>query len=117
MVAWQAYHRVWTLIVFGWIGNYMVRMAFSPLLEAIRAEFALSHAGAGFLFSIFFYGYIAMQVPAGVLGDRLGRKRVLVSSILLVAAAAGLTSLAPTLAILGLARLLTGLAQGMYFAN
>lgn len=114
---WQPYHTVWTLLVFGWIGNYMIRMAFSPLLTPIMAEFGLSHAEAGFLFSVFFYGYMAMQVPAGLLGDRLGRKRVLVAGILLVAVSGVLTGLAPSLAVLGLARLLTGLAQGMYFAN
>ncbi len=114
---WQAYHTVWALLVFGWVGNYMVRMAFSPLLEPVMAEFRLSHAEAGFLFSIFFYGYVAMQIPSGLLGDRFGRKRVLVTGILLVAMATLLTGLARSLAVLGLARLLTGLAQGMYFSN
>ena len=109
-MTWQAYHTVWALIVFGWIGNYMVRMAFSPLLEAVRTEFGLSHAEAGFVFSVFFYGYLAMQVPAGLLGDRFGRKRVLVTGILTVAAGALLTGLASTLLVLGLARLLTGLS-------
>jgi MFS family permease len=114
---WQDYHAVWALLVFGWICNYVVRMAFSPLLEPIMAEFGLSHAQGGFLFSVFFYGYVAMQVPAGLLGDRFGRKRVLVIGILLVAGAALVTGLSRTLAVLALARLLTGLAQGMYFAN
>ncbi len=114
---WQPYHTIWALLVFGWIGNYMVRMAFSPLLEPVMAEFGLSHAEAGFLFSVFFYGYIAMQVPAGLLGDRFGRKRVLVVGILLVALAALMTGLARTLTVVGLARLVTGLAQGLYFAN
>jgi MFS family permease len=116
-MGWQAYHTVWGLIVFGWVSNYMIRMAFSPLLGPIMAEFGLTHAQGGFLFSVFFYGYITMQIPAGLLGDRFGRKRVLVTGILLVAAATLLTGLAPTLGVLALARLLTGLAQGMYFAN
>ena len=97
---WQAYHTVWALLVFGWICNYVVRMAFSPLLEPIMAEFGLSHAQGGFLFSVFFYGYVAMQVPAGLLGDRFGRKRVLVIGILLVAGAALVTGLSGTLAVL-----------------
>lgn len=114
---WQPYHTVWALLVCGWIGNYVVRMAFSPLLEPVMAEFGLSHAEGGFLFSVFFYGYLAMQVPAGLLGDRFGRKRVLVAGILLVWVAALWTGLSRSLAVLVLARLLTGLAQGMYFAN
>ncbi len=116
-VRWQAYHTVWSLLVFGWICNYVVRMAFSPLLEPIMAEFALSHAEAGFLFSVFFYGYISTQIPGGLLGDRVGRKRVLVTGIVVVALAAGVTGMATTLMALGLARLLTGMAQGVYMAN
>jgi MFS family permease len=81
-MAWHAYHTVWALLIFGWICNYIVRMAFSPLLEPVMAEFGLSHAEGGLLFSVFFYGYVAMQVPAGLLGDRFGRKRVLVLGIL-----------------------------------
>lgn len=114
---WQPYHRVWTLLIVGWICNYVVRMAFSPLLERIMAEFGLSHAEGGFLFSIFFYGYIATQVPGGLLGDRFGRKRVLITGILTVALASALTGVANTLVALGAARLLTGLAQGVYLAN
>lgn len=116
-MAWQPYHTVSALLVFGWIGNYMVRMALSPLLDPVMAEFGLSHAEAGFLFSVFFYGYVFMQIPAGLLGDRFGRKRVLIAGILLVALGALLTGLARTLVVLGLARLVTGLAQGMYFSN
>jgi MFS family permease len=114
---WQAYHTVWAFLVFGWICNYVLRMAFSPLLAPVMAEFGLSHAEGGFLFSVFFYGYVAMQVPAGYLGDRFGRKRVLVFGIVLVAGAALVTGLSRTVAVLALARLLTGLAQGMYFTN
>jgi MFS family permease len=116
-MAWHAYHTVWALLIFGWICNYIVRMAFSPLLEPVMAEFGLSHAEGGLLFSVFFYGYVAMQVPAGLLGDRFGRKRVLVLGIVLVAVAALVTGLSGTLMVLALARLLTGLAQGMYFTN
>jgi len=113
---WQAYHTVWAFLVFGSICNYVLRMAFSPMLAPVMAEFGLSHA-EGFLFSVFFYGYVAMQVPAGYLGDRFGRKRVLVFGIVLVTGAALVTGLSRTVGLLALARLLTGLAQGMYFTN
>lgn len=103
----QAYQTVWAFLVFGWICNYVLRMAFSPLLAPVMAEFGLSHAEGGLLFSVFFYGYVAMQVPAGYLGDRFGRKRVLVFGIVLVAGAALVTGLSRTVAVLALARLLT----------
>ncbi|MBI4609759.1 MAG: MFS transporter [Candidatus Rokubacteria bacterium] len=108
---------VWALIVYAWVANYLIRMALSPLLPLIMAELSLSYTKAGLLATAFFYAYLAMQLPAGLLGDRLGRKRVLLSGILLGAAASVLTGLAGSFRMLFLARLLTGLSQGSLFSN
>jgi predicted MFS family arabinose efflux permease len=116
-VPWQAYHRVWTVLVVGWICNNIVRMAFSPLLDPIMQEFGLTHAQGGFIFSIFFYGYVSTQVPGGLLGDRFGRKPVLIGGSLVVALATALTGFATSLVALGLARLMLGLAQGVNMPN
>lgn len=108
---------VWTLFVYAWIANYLVRMALSSLLPPIMQELSLSYTKAGLLATAFFYAYMAMQLPAGLLGDRLGRKRVLLTGILLGVAASLLTSRAEGFVMLFLARLLTGLGQGSLFSN
>ncbi len=111
------YAVIWGILVYTWISNYLIRMALSSLLPPIIEEFGLSYATAGFLSSGFFYAYLAMQLPAGVLGDRFGRKRLLLTGVLLGAMAAALTGLATSLTTLFLARLLTGLSQGFLFSN
>jgi len=63
---------------FGWVTNYMVRSSLSPLLIPILQEFKLTYTQAGILATAFFYAYTFMQLPAGHLGDRLGRKVVLI---------------------------------------
>lgn len=108
---------VWSLLVYAWVANYMVRMALSSLLPPIMAELSLSYTKAGLLLSAFFYAYMAMQLPAGVLGDRLGRRRVLLGGLLLGALASLLTGLAGGFLTLFLARLFTGLSQGTLFSN
>lgn len=108
---------VWALLVYAWVANYLIRMALSSLLPPIMAELSLSYTKAGLLATAFFYAYMAMQLPAGLLGDRLGRKRVLLSGILLGAAASLLTGLAGSFLMLFLARLLTGVSQGSLFSN
>src|SRR3972149_2032049 len=75
---WEKYHTVWAIMIFGWITNYMVRSSLSPLLIPILQEFKLTYAQAGILATAFFYAYTMMQLPAGRLGARLGRKVVLV---------------------------------------
>src|SRR5262249_46018852 len=72
---------------------------------------------AGFLSTAFFYAYMAMQFPAGAFGDRFGRRRSLVTGMLLVALASFCTGLARSFAALFAARLLTGLSQGFLFSN
>ena len=108
---------VWTLLVYAWVANYLIRMALSSLLPPIMTELSLSYTKAGLLATAFFYAYMAMQLPAGLLGDRLGRKRILLTGILLGATASLLTGLAGSFVMLFLARLLTGVSQGSLFSN
>jgi sugar phosphate permease len=113
----QYHHQVWLVLIFGWISNYMIRVALSPVLLPLMKEFSLSYTQAGLLASAVFYSYALMQFPAGYLGDRFGKKRILILCIL----GWGLSSLAmaaaASFAALVLVRFLTGLAQGTYFSN
>jgi len=108
---------VWILLIFAWAANFVIRIGFSALLPSIIQELQLSYTKAGLLASAFFYAYVLMQIPAGLLGDRFGRRRVLVLGLLGGALAAGLTGLAGSLVTLFLARALTGAFQGSLFSN
>ena len=114
---WRVYHTVWAVLWFGWLSNYAVRIALSPVLLSVREEFGRSHGEAGLLMSVFFYAYAAMQLPAGALGDRFGRKRILVWGALMWGVMALLTGFAPSFAWLLGCRFLTGLAEGVYFGS
>ena len=112
------YVLVWALVVFAWIANYLVRMGFPALLPPIMQELRLSFTSAGLLSTAaFFYGYTMMQFPAGLLGDRFGRRRVLIAGLLAGALASAATGLAGAFATLLAARLLTGASQGCLFSN
>jgi len=111
------YYAVWALFVYAWVANYLIRMALGALLPPIMNELCLSYTEAGFLSTAFFYAYVAMQFPAGALGDRFGRKRTLVGGVLLGALASVCTGLAGSFVALFAARLLTGIGQGFLFSN
>lgn len=114
---WQYYHTVWMIILLGWVVNYMVRTALSPVLLTIREEFEISHAQAGVLMTAFFYAYWAMQFPAGYLGDRFGRKKILTIGTLVWALASLFTGFVNSFAMLFALRFVTGLGEGTYFGN
>jgi len=114
---WRNYHTVWVIMVFGWVANYMVRSGLSPVLIPIREEFGLTYAEAGLVGSALFYAYVGILFPAGYIGDRLGRKIVLVICTFWWAIASVLTGLANSFLTLFLSRFLTGIGQGSYFSN
>jgi ACS family glucarate transporter-like MFS transporter len=114
---WEKYHTIWLIMIFGWVTNYIVRSALSPLLIPIMNEFGLSYAKGGLLATAFFYAYTFMQFPAGYLGDRLGRKAVLVLCSSWWGLMSLLTGLASSFASLFLFRFLTGVGEGAYFSN
>jgi len=114
---WKKYHTVWAIMIFGWVSNYMVRSSLSPLLIPILQEFKLTYAQAGILATAFFYAYTFMQLPAGHLGDRFGRKVVLVLCTSWWGFMSLLTGLANSFFSLFVFRFLTGVGEGAYFSN
>ena len=111
------YVAAWALLVFAWVGNYFIRMGLSALLPPIMRELDLSYTSAGVLATGFFYAYAAMQLPAGVLGDRFGRRRVLLVGLVVGALGAAATGLAGSFAALMATRLIVGAGQGCLFSN
>lgn len=114
---WQYYHTVWMIILLGWLANYMVRLALSPALLPIMKEFHISYAQAGMLMTAFFYAYVAMQLPAGYLGDRFGRKKILIIGTLVWALSSLFTGFVSSFTMLFILRFITGLGEGTYYGN
>lgn len=70
----QVRHRLLVLLFLVIAINYLDRSSLSVAAPHIRDEFGLSDVQLGLLFSIFSWSYVAMQLPAGWLLDRLGPK-------------------------------------------
>src|SRR5215470_19827505 len=85
------YVVVWLLLVFAWMTNFTIRVGFSALLPPLMRDLDLSYTGAGMLASAYFYAYALLQLPAGVLGDRFGRRRVLLIGLVAGAVACAVT--------------------------
>jgi MFS family permease len=104
-------------MIFGWTSIYMIRMALSSALVSIKQEFNLSYAEAGLLVTAYFYTYLPAQFPSGWIGDKLGRKLVLSLSSMLWGMLSIFTAFANNFHQLLVARMATGVVQGLYFGN
>lgn len=115
----NANNRYWittiTIFFFGWIFIYAGRMVFSPVMSEVGKSFDLDLATVGGIMSLFYLTYTLLQVPSGILGDKIGRKRVLVGGFLLYAIFMAIVSFAPNYTTFIIFWMLAGAAQGSFY--
>lgn len=117
-------YRIMALLVGMSFVNYLLRNNLSIAQPSIQSEFHFSNEDFGWILFGFNLGYTALQIPGGILGDRLGPRL----SLALTAAAWGVftifTGLAPSLVIasggaalwaLAAVRFLLGIANAPLF--
>lgn len=99
----------------GWIVIYAGRSVLSPLIGELQTQFGLNKAETGGIMSLFFLAYTVFQIPSGILGDKIGRKRVLVTGFTLYAIFIASIYFAPSFIIFLILWILAGSAQGCYY--
>ena len=83
------------------------------MTHELMADFAIAAAGLGNLSAFYFYSYVAMQIPTGLMVDRFGARRVLVVGAALAALGSLLFAAAPSLVWANVGRLLIGGSVGV----
>ncbi len=121
---WKAHHSVWFILFIAWTMCYLDRAITGPVISwMIANDLALiegvyePHAVGGLVGSMFFAGYMLTQFPAGFLGDRYGRRTMLVISTVWAGTATILSGMVRGLNAFVAARVLTGLGEGAYYSN
>ncbi|MDX1301452.1 MFS transporter [Photobacterium sp.] len=99
----------------GWVFMYADRTILNPVMGDIQKEFSLSNTELGLINSAFFFVYAALQVPSGILGDKIGKKKVLVPGFIIFGIFTAVTGWAKSLTALLFARGATGAGQGTYY--
>jgi len=100
----------------GCLGMGFMFLNVSAVAEQFRLLFDLNYAGLGVFLSAPFWAHTLVQIPAGLIVDRLGTLRALVLSCVLCAAACFVPLLAPhSLWLAVVMRLIVGLATGLLF--
>lgn len=97
--------------------GFFQRVAPAVITQELMAEFALSAVALGNLSALYFYTYVAIQIPTGVLVDHWGPRRVLTTGGLMAATGTLLFALASGYALVGVGRLLVGAGVGVAFVS
>lgn len=85
----------------GYFLSYLYRTVNAVIAPELTSSLGISPSSLGFLTSVYFVAFAAMQLPAGMLLDRFGPRRI--EPVLLVVAAAGTLVFAASDSIAGLA--------------
>jgi ACS family D-galactonate transporter-like MFS transporter len=107
--------RIAFLLAFGVLVNFFDRINLSVSRDALHVSFGLSLVAFGYLSSAFSWTYALMQMPAGVLLDRWGVRRVGRVSAFLWSVASFAAAIAPGINWFFGARLLLGVSESPTF--
>ncbi len=116
-----AYHWFVLLVAaLGWLFDCMDQQLFIlarvPALKALLPAAASENFFAGLVTAIFIVGWATGGLVFGVLGDRIGRARVMMWTILIYSVCTGLTAFSVSVWDFALYRFLTGMGVGGEFA-
>jgi len=96
---------------------FFQRVAPSVMVNDLMLAFGIGAALVGHLSAFYFYAYGVVQIPVGVLVDKLGARRVLCAAALLCAVGSLFFAYASQIVLAYLGRLLIGLGSGVAFVS
>ena len=100
--------------LFYFIGFYL-RIAPAVLTTELMRDLRITAAGLGNLSALYFYSYVIMQIPTGILADHWGTRRLLASGGIAVSVGTALFAIAPGPLEGGIGRLLIGAGSSVAF--
>jgi MFS family permease len=110
-LAWS----IWGLGGLLYLLGFYQRVAPAVMTSELMADFRTGAAGLGNLSACYYYSYVAMQVPTGLLADAWGPRRLLTAGAVIAAGGTALFAWAPSLLWANLGRVLIGGAVGVAF--
>jgi MFS family permease len=97
--------------------EYLLRISPSVMEQALRSHFNLTATGFGLLSAIYYYAYVPMQLPVGVLMDRFGPRRLLTLACFICVVGTFMFAGTTSFAISGAGRFLVGVGSAFAFVG
>lgn len=108
---------VWGLAAAYFFADYFARVSPGVMIPDLMEGFSVSALGLGSLTAFFYYPYVAMQIPVGLLVDRFGVRLLLTIMALLVGVGCLVFANAETLYMGKLGRFLMGFGAAFAFVS
>lgn len=110
-------HKILAILFLGWVVSYLDRMVMTVAIPYIAQDFNLLPTEVGGVMSAFFVGYALFQIPGGMLADKFGPRKVMISGIAWWTGFAVLTGFMTSLRPMLFVRMLFGIGEGVFPAS
>ncbi|NGM71317.1 MFS transporter [Natronolimnobius sp. AArcel1] len=94
--------------------NEFYGLVIPPIIPLLVTDLEITYAAAGLLLTVFYAMYSIFQLPAGMIADRIGKKRLLVWGLVGMAIGLFVASTAQNYEMLLLAKVLMGISGSTY---
>lgn len=108
---------VWGFGAVFYLLGFFHRVAPAVITNELMRDFQISATALGNLSAFYFYSYVAMQIPTGILADRWGPRLLLTLGASVAAIGSAMFAMAPSLAWAAAGRLLIGGSVAVAFVG
>ncbi|MCK5673549.1 MAG: MFS transporter, partial [Spirochaetales bacterium] len=108
---------IWGLGALFYLVGFFQRVAPAVMTQELMQDFQTSASGLGQLSALYFYSYVAMQIPTGILADTLGPRKLLTAGCMVAGVGTLLFSISPGFIGAGIGRLLIGGSVAVAFVG
>ena len=108
-------YLAWAAVAIAYAIAFLQRVSPQSITSNFMADFSTDAAGVAMLASSYFWGYTLMQIPAGLLVDRYGVKRVVLFSMTASSLGSAAFAFAPNLPDVFAARLIVACGDALVF--
>jgi MFS family permease len=113
----HARRLMWFLLISLHLITFFHRVSFNVVADLLSSEFNLTGAGLGNLAAAYTYMYVVMQIPGGILVDRLGPRRIALLTGLAMAAGSIVIGFSTGTAMVFFGRMLIGFGGSVVLIN
>jgi len=108
---------IWFISALFMFYKYAIDVSPSVMTHALMKSFHIDATALGNLTASYFYAYLLLQIPAGILLDRFGPRKTTTLAILLCSSGSLLFAHAPSFLIACISRFLTGIGAAFAVVN
>ncbi len=108
---------IWLLSALFMFYKYALEVSPSVMTSTLMSTFNISGVALGNLAACYFYAYLLLQIPAGLLLDKIGPRKVTTLAIALCAAGSLIFAQAESLWVAGIGRFITGTGAAFAAVN